>query len=75
MATNAGNVRVVEYLIREKGCDPRIEDRNYENCLTLAIKNRKREMASYLVKTGKFKLESVIRRRGFNYFAYALVKG
>ena len=75
VATNAGNVQIVDYLVREKGCDPKEEDRNFENCLTLAIKNRKREMASYLIKTGQFKLDQVIRRRGFNYFAYALVKG
>lgn len=75
LATNAGHIHIVEYLISEHGCDPRDEDRNSENCLTLAIKNRKREMALWLVKTDRFELNEVIEKRGFNYFAYALVKG
>ena len=75
VATNAGHRHVVEYLVTICGCDPVAEDRNGENCLTLAIKNRKREVAAYLISTGKFPLVQSIHRRGFNYFAYAVVKG
>lgn len=57
------------------GCDPLSEDKNQENCLTLAIKERKREMAIFLVNTGRFELDKILKKRGFNYFAYALVKG
>lgn len=32
-------------------------------------------MALWLLKTDRFQLDQVIRNRGFNYFAYALVKG
>ena len=75
LATNAGHINIVEYLISEHRCDPLDEDKNAENCLTLAIKNRKREMALWLLKIDRFQLDEVIRKRGFNYFAYALVKG
>ena len=54
LATNAGHIPVVEYLISEHRCDPLVEDKNAENCLTLAIKNRKREMALWLLKTDRF---------------------
>ena len=74
VATNAGHIHIVEYLMRVHGCDPTDEDKNEENCLTLAIKNKKREMAIWLVKTDRFPLDEETRR-GFNYFAYALVKG
>lgn len=57
------------------GVDVLTEDLNEENCLTLAIKNRKRDVALWLVNLNKFPLHQVIARRGFNYFAYALVKG
>lgn len=56
LATNAGHINVVEYLISEHRCDPLDEDKNSENCLTLAIKNRKREMALWLLKTDRFQL-------------------
>ena len=75
LATNAGHTHIVEYLIKMHGCNPLDVDSNEENCLTLAIKNRKREVAIWLVKSDQFPLGSVIRRRGFNYFAYSLVKG
>ena len=54
LATNAGHVHIVEYLISEHQCDPLEEDKNAENCLTLAIKNRKRDMALWLLKTDRF---------------------
>ena len=75
MATTAGQTHVVEYLMRHHECDPQVQDKNEENCLTLAIKNRKRDIAIWLVKQKRFPLEKVLRKRGFNYFAYALVKG
>ncbi len=75
MATNAGHKHVVEYLIKEKGISALVEDKNKENCLTLAIKNRKRDVALWLVNLNKFPLHEIIARTGFNYFAYALVKG
>jgi len=75
VATSAGHQHIVEYLINECGADPCAEDKNQENCLTLAIKNRNRDVALWLVATDKFALDSIIKRRGFNYFAYALVKG
>ena len=59
----------------EHSCDPLDEDKNGENCLTLAIKNRKRDMALWLLKIDRFRLEQTISKRGFNYFSYALVKG
>ena len=74
-ATNAGQVHIVDYLVSVCESDPLEEDRNGENCLTLAIKNRKRDVAIWLVRTGKFEIQGLIKRRGFNYFAYALIKG
>lgn len=74
-ATNAGHTHVVKYLIEERGVNPKDEDRNEENCLTLAIKNRKRAVALMLVQLNVYPLDQIISRRGFNYFAYALVKG
>jgi hypothetical protein len=32
-------------------------------------------VANYLIHTGKFDLLQVLELKGFNYFAYALVKG
>ena len=75
VATNAGNLEIVEYLMQMHGCDPTEEDRNGENCLTLAIKNRMREVAIALIKSDRFPLAQPIENRGFNYFAYSLVKG
>ena len=75
MATNAGHVNVIKYLMNEHGANPKDEDRNGENCLTLAIRNRKRDVALFFLELGIFSLEQIIPRRGFNYFAYALVKG
>lgn len=75
VATNAGHRHVVEYLMTVCGVDPTAQDRNGENCLTLAIKNRKRDVAIWLIRTGKFPLVQTIHRRGFNYFSYAIVKG
>ena len=75
VATNAGNLDIVQYLVQVCSVDPLAEDRNGENCLTLAIKNKKREIGEWLVNTGNFPLHEQINRRDFNYFAYALVKG
>ena len=75
LATNAGHIKIVEYFMSEHGCDPLVEDKNKDNCLTLAIKNKKRDMALWLLKTNRFPLDEIIEGRGFNYFSYALVKG
>ena len=75
VAASAGHRDVVEYLVKACGVSPLEVDRNDENCLTLAIKNRKRELAVWLVNLDVFTLTEIIPRRGFNYFAYALVKG
>ena len=55
--------------------DPNVEDANGENCFTLAIKNRRRDLAIWLVQSQHFRLHECIRPHGFNYFAYALIKG
>lgn len=65
----------MQYLVTVCDVSPLVEDKNGENCLTLAIKNRKRDAAMWLVNLNQFAFEQIIPRRGFNYFAYALVKG
>lgn len=74
VATNGGNLEVLQWLVDVKGCDPRDQDKNNENCLSLAIKNKKRNVASWLIKSNRFEVNTVMEK-GFNYFAYALVKG
>lgn len=54
VAVSAGNRAIVEYLVNECDVDPLSEDRNGENCLTLAIKNRKRDVGIWLVGTCRF---------------------
>ena len=66
---------VVDYLIKELKCDPTTVDFNEEDCLTLSIKEKQTEVSNYLVNLGKFNLKHVKERSGFNYFAYAVVKG
>ena len=75
VATTGGNTSIVEYLITEQGCDPLEKDKNGEDCLCLAIKNKRRAVASCLIKTNRFPLEKIMEIKGFNYFAYSLVKG
>lgn len=75
VAASAGHLHVVEYLVTVCRVSPLTEDVNRENALTLAIKNRKREVAIWLINLNQFALNEIIPRRGFNYFAYALVKG
>ena len=75
VAANAGHKNIVEFLFFDCGVDIKTEDKNGENSLSLAIKNRKTELAVWLVKTDLFKLNEIIKRSGFNYFAYALIKG
>ena len=75
VASKGGHVSVVDYLIKERKCDPTIVDFNEEDCLTLSIKEKQTELSNYLVNLGKFNLKNVKERSGFNYFAYAVVKG
>ena len=75
MATNAGHLSIVKYLVSIYSVDPKTEDRNGENCLTLAIKNRKRDVAVWLAKSEHFQLHETCKRGNLNYFAYALIKG
>ena len=75
MATRGGKLVILEYLINEMKIDPATKNGKGEDCLTIAISNKMREVATWLVMTDKFQLEQIEERRGFNYFAYALVKG
>ena len=74
MATNADNLEVLRYLVNQQCCDVSKKDRNGEDCLSLAIKNKRRTVANWLISTNLFKLDAVMDK-GFNYFAYAVVKG
>ena len=75
LATNGGHLEVVQYLIEEHGCDPTVRDANKEDCLTLAVKSKRRDVAKYLINSGKFDITKIHEEKGFNYFAYSLVKG
>ena len=61
--------------MEEHKCDPSETDKNQEDCLTLAIKHKHLKVAQYLIQSGKFDFTKVLAVKGFNYFAYALVKG
>lgn len=74
-ATSGKHAHIVKYFMEECGLDPTVTDKNHEDCLTLAIKQKAREVAQYLINSGKFDLKKVLEYKGFNYFAYALVKG
>jgi hypothetical protein len=66
---------VLQFLVEEKGADPTQVDKNQEDSLTLAIKSKQQEVGTYLVISDRFNIERINKRTGFNYFAYAVVKG
>lgn len=51
------------------------QDKTKEDALTMAIQSRHEETAIYLVEQKAFDLSATSQRTGFNYFAYALLKG
>ena len=75
VASSGGHLEIIKFMVEEVNCDPCERDKNSEDCLSLAIKSKKKDVANYLIKTGKFDLLQVLELKGFNYFAYALVKG
>lgn len=75
LAATGGHLQVLAHLLEERKCDPTETDKNHEDCLTLAIKHKQLKVADYLIKSERFDLTKVLAVKGFNYFAYALVKG
>lgn len=75
VAAKGGQIEVLQFLVEEKGADPTQVDKNQEDSLTLAIKSKQQEVGTYLVISDRFNIERINKRTGFNYFAYAVVKG
>jgi ankyrin repeat protein len=75
LAATGGHKEVLQHLMEECKSDPTETDKNLEDCLTLAIKNKHPKLASFLIKTDRFDLTKVLAVKGFSYFSYALVKG
>ena len=66
---------IVEYLCRDLKIDPSVTNNNSEDCLCLAIRGKKRDCAKFFVNDARFDLTKSIEGKGFNYLAYAIVKG
>ena len=75
VAARGGHLNVVTYLTDQQGVDPAESDKNHEDCLTLAIKEKFHELSVYLIGTKRFDLRKKNERSGFDYFSYAVVKG
>ena len=49
VAAKGGQLEVLQYFVEDKSQDPITEDKNFEDCLTLAIKAKQPQVGVYLV--------------------------
>jgi len=72
-ACASGHEEIVKYLIERYACDPRLTNKNEEDSLMIAVRNKQTEVVRYLSNLLKGQVDVECKRNGLTPFLRAVL--